>query len=256
MLKDFKKFVVNDVILGGNLIIKDGRYVHDFSLRFKYPTKAYRTINIKRLRSPAELLTKVNVHNGIAEVITIRVTPGKTITKKDKALVKVRDKYLSIREDQDITYVSVIERHHASGSIGRGFVTGLGLRAGAVAQSIAHDTHNIVVVGKNPVDMYVAVNGLSRIGGGIVGVVNGKVIGEVALPIAGLMSDKKFEDLTQDINKIAYALKMLNLSYHAAFMTIALLTLPVIPEIRITARGLVDALEGKLIEPILSLRKL
>ena len=87
MLKDFKKFVVSDVILGGKLIVKDRRYIYDFSSRFKYPVKAYRTINIKKLKSPTELLMEVNVHNGVAEVIAIRVTPGKTITKKDKALV-------------------------------------------------------------------------------------------------------------------------------------------------------------------------
>ena len=75
----------------------------------------------------------------------------------------MRNRYLIIREDQDISYISVIERHHASGSIGWGFVIGLDLRTGAVAQSIAHDTHNVVVVGKNPEDMYVAVNELSRI---------------------------------------------------------------------------------------------
>ncbi len=255
LLKNFRKFIVSDVILGGQYVVKDGRYVYDYGPKFKYPDKVYKTINMNKLKSPNELLMKVNVTKGLAEVIAVRVIPGKTLTKKEKVIVKVDDGYLHVNGGEDVAYVSVIERHHATGNIGKGFVVGLGMRDGALAQSIAHDTHNIVVVGKDPKDMYKAVTELARLGGGMVCVANGRVVGKVPLPIAGLMSDKVFEELVNEVEGFINALKRLNLSYRAVFMTVALLTLPVIPEVRVTDRGLVDVIEGKFLDPIVNIRE-
>ncbi|MCD6428449.1 MAG: adenine deaminase [Desulfurococcales archaeon] len=256
LLKNFRKFIVSDVILGGQYVVKDGRHVYDYGPKFKYPDRVYKTVNINKskLKSPNELLMKVNIAKGLAEVIAVRVIPGKTVTKKERVTVKVDGGYLYIC-DGDVAYVSVVERHHATGNIGRGFVVGLGMKEGALAQSIAHDTHNIVAVGKDPKDMYKAVTELARLGGGMVCVTNGRVIGRVSLPIAGLMSDKVFEDLVNELEEFIDALRRLNLSYHAVFMTVALLTLPVIPEVRVTDKGLVDVIEGKFLDPIISIRE-
>ncbi|RLG77311.1 MAG: adenine deaminase [Thermoprotei archaeon] len=255
LLKNFRRFIVSDVILGGQYVVKDGKYIYDHGPKFKYPAKAYKTINIGKLKSPNELLIKVNVVKGLAEVIAVRVIPGKTVTKKDRVKVKVDGGYLRVSSDEDVAYVGVIERHHATGNIGKGFVVGLGMKDGALAQSIAHDTHNIVVVGKDPRDMYKAVTELTRLGGGMVCVINGRVVGKVSLPIAGLMSDKVFEEVVSEVEEFIDALRRLNLSYHAVFMTVALLTLPVIPEVRVTDKGLVDVIEGKFLDPIVSVRE-
>jgi len=254
LLKNFRRFIVSDVILGGQCVVKDGKYIYDHRPKFKYPDKAYKTININKLRSPDELLMKVNVTRGHAEVIAVRVIPGKTLTKKEKVVVKVDKGYLYV-DDEDVAYICVIERHHATGNIGKGFVVGLGMKYGALAQSIAHDTHNIVVVGKDPEDMYRAVIELAHLGGGMVCTANGRVIGKVPLPIAGLMSDKTFEELVDEVEDFIDALKRLNLSYHAVFMTVALLTLPVIPEVRVTDKGLVDVIEGKFLDPIIGIKE-
>ena len=128
ILNDFKEFKVSEVIMEGQLLIKNGKFPRGLGPRFKYPDKVYKTINMRKLESPSDLLIRVGVDAGVAEVIAIRVVPGKTVTRRDRVLVKVRNKYLRVTESQDISHVCVIERHHATGGTGRRFVTGLSLR--------------------------------------------------------------------------------------------------------------------------------
>ena len=124
-----------------------------------------------------------------------------------------------------------------------GFVKGFGLQSGAVASTVAHDSHNLLVVGMDDGDMVVAANTLAEAGGGMVVVKDGKVLAILPLPIAGLMSDEPVEEVQSNVDRLAQAWKALGCRLASPFMTMALLSLPVIPELRITNRGLVDVTE-------------
>ena len=149
--------------------------------------------------------------------------------------------------DKGIVKVAVAERHKRAGNIFVGFVEGFGLKKGAVATSVAHDSHNITVIGVSDSDMAMVVNALSDVGCGIVAVQNGKTLGLVELPIAGLMSDERPEIVCGKIEGLQKALETLGCTIESPFMSLSLLALPVLPELRITDEGLEDVKEFKFI---------
>ena len=140
----------------------------------------------------------------------------------------------------DILKVAVLGRHSRHGSVGHGFVNGFGIRRGAIASSVGHDSHNVCVIGCNDSDMAAAVNRLIEIKGGFVAAVDGKVMAELALPVAGLMSDRPFEEVEQGLRKLRSAVSAMGTTLHEPFLQMAFLALPVIPHLRITDKGLVD----------------
>ncbi len=250
LLKDFRQFKVRDVIVNGDIAVIDGKYSIKEERRFKYPDYVYRTVNVKSKVKPEDLTLRIEgIKRGYAKILAVKVVVGKAITRKEVVKVGIEDGLLKLTGDQ--LYAAVIERHHATGNIGKGIILGLNLASGAIAQTIAHDVHNIIVVGRNPDDMAVAVNRLIDVGGGMVVVVNERVLSEVRLPIAGLMSDKPYEEIVKELKDYVKTLSNLNVNFRSVFMTISLLSLPVIPEIRITDKGVVDVLEGKIINPVL-----
>jgi adenine deaminase len=142
--------------------------------------------------------------------------------------------------EADVIKVAVIERHGKNGNIGKSFVKGFGLKRGAIASSVGHDSHNITVVGATDAEMAVAVNRLIAIGGGFV-VANGtQVTAELALPIAGLMSLQSFETVSEKLRHLRDAAKALGCTLPEPFLQVAFLALPVIPHLKITDRGLFD----------------
>ena len=142
--------------------------------------------------------------------------------------------------ERDLAKVAVIERHHATGRMGVGLVRGFGLRAGAFASTVAHDAHNLVVVGVSDEDMAACVARLQEIGGGIVVARDGGVRGELALPVAGLMSDQPVEEVVERLEALQAMLRDQGVVDAAPFMTLSFLALSVIPSLKITDRGLVD----------------
>lgn len=141
---------------------------------------------------------------------------------------------------QDVIKVAVVERHGINGNIGRGFVHGFGLKQGAVGSTVGHDSHNICVVGVDDADMAIAVNHIREIGGGFVVVRDGKVLAELALPIAGLMSDQIFETVRTKLVGLRAAAKSLGTVLAEPFLQVAFLPLPVIPHLKISERGMID----------------
>lgn len=145
---------------------------------------------------------------------------------------------------QDIARIAVLERHRATGRIGLGYVTGFGLERGAIASTVAHDAHNIMVVGakdsSGPPDMAFAVNRLAEIGGGQIVVLNGRIIAEVALPLGGLMSDRPLDDVADGLESVVRGATALGITLPAPFMALSFLGLSVIPDLRITDHGLID----------------
>jgi adenine deaminase len=142
--------------------------------------------------------------------------------------------------DQDAVKVTVIERHGKTGGIATGFVHGFGMKQGAIASSVGHDSHNLCVVGVDAASMAAAANRLIEIGGGFAVADGGAVTAELALPVAGLMSDQPFETVRHGLEDLRAAAKALGVVLAEPFLQVAFLTLPVIPHLKITDKGLVD----------------
>jgi adenine deaminase len=148
---------------------------------------------------------------------------------------------LEVEPDADLAHAAVVERHRATGRVGRGYVTGFGLARGALASTVAHDAHNVVVVGRSGEDMHTAVARLAEIGGGQVAVLDGAVLAEVPLPLAGLMSDRSAAEVSAQIEALnRAAAERLGTTVPEPFMQLSFIALSVIPQLRLTDGGLVD----------------
>jgi adenine deaminase len=170
----------------------------------------------------------------------IGIIPGKILTERLEAHLPFRGGLRHADPEHDLLKICVLERHGRNGNIGRGFVKGFGFRRGALASSVGHDSHNICVVGAGDEDMAVAVNRLLELGGGFVAVQNGRVLAELALPFAGLMSLEPFEVVRRDLYTLRAAVEAMGCLLAEPFLHLAFLALPVIPHLKITDFGLVD----------------
>jgi adenine deaminase len=177
----------------------------------------------------------------------IEIIPGQIITRQCIAEVSIA-KDLAVSDTvRDILKIAVIERHTGSGNMGKGFVKGFGIKKGAIASSVAHDSHNIIVVGANDDDMLIAVKALVNSGGGLAAVCNNKVLAAIPLPIAGLMSFEPVHDLRDQLERLLDVTKGFGSLITDPFMTLSFLALPVIPELKITDKGLVDVTQFKIV---------
>ena len=174
------------------------------------------------------------------ETSVIGVLPGKIITEHRRFRMPVDGNQTTVDFERDILKVAVIERHGKNGNHANGFVQGFGLKKGAIASTVGHDSHNICVVGANDEDMAIAANRLSDINGGFVVVEDGKVTGEIALPVAGLMSLEPYEEVRDTLHHLRQAAFALGATLEEPFLQLAFLPLPVIPHLKISDRGLVD----------------
>ncbi len=187
----------------------------------------------------------VKAQKGKARVIG--VVPGQLITRQLMVSLKSKDGLAVSDIRRDILKIAVIERHTASGNVGLGFVRGFGLRSGALASSVAHDSHNIIVVGTNDEDMMTAAIEVARLGGGQVVVDQERVKAALPLPIAGLISPKPLSEVRRAITGLNKAAHDLGCPLKDPFMTLSFMALPPIPALKITDRGLVDAFEFKIV---------
>jgi adenine deaminase len=177
----------------------------------------------------------------------IEVVPGQIVTRKRNLKVKTVNGKVVPDTDRDILKLVVAERHRATGNIGKGMVTGFGLKKGALASSVAHDSHNIVVVGTSDEDILAAIREVERLQGGLAAVSNGQVMASLGLPIAGLLSDEPLETVVAQQGKLEQIARELSARLPSPFATLSFLALPVIPELKLTDLGLVDVTEFKLI---------
>ncbi|MBF0204017.1 MAG: hypothetical protein HQK67_06810 [Desulfamplus sp.] len=150
--------------------------------------------------------------------------------------------------NRDMLKIAVIERYSGKSGMAKGFVTGFGLSKGAIASTVAHDSHNIIVVGTNDNDMIFAVKAVKHMGGGFAVVCERKLLASLALPVAGLMSHEPLEQVNILMKKVVEAAQSLGSKLHDPFMTLGFLALPVIPSLKITDRGLVDVEKFQLVE--------
>jgi adenine deaminase len=176
----------------------------------------------------------------LAKVRVIEVIPERVGTLECHLELPVVDGRIEADPAQDTLKAFVFERHHDTGSFGAGFVKGFGIKNGALASTVAHDAHNLLVLGSNDADMALAANTLIASGGGMVAVQDGKVLGHVALPIAGLMDDLSAVEMAKKVAALEGAWQTMGCSMGSPFMTMALIPLACLPELRLTNRGLVD----------------
>ena len=229
------------VYKSGQLVCTDGVVV-DIP-KTVIPPEVMNTINIKGIRKED---LKIPMNGNMANVIGI--VPYQVVTKHFKLQVAVKNGEVISDIENDILKLAVFERHHGTGNVGLGLVKGLGLKSGAIASSIAHDSHNIIVAGTNDTDMILAVEEISRIGGGIVIVENGSILSCFPLPIAGLMTDlpaQEVADKQAELREISHSLGVY--SFINPFLTLSFCSLPVIPALKLTDQGLVLVATGKYI---------
>ncbi len=236
ILEDLESFRVREVYKDGSLVARDGKILVQAG---QNPGKAVRdTVRISPVK-PEKF--RMVLETDLARVI--RILPHSIVT--ESAVRKVdRDNEgcFALNPHLDILKMAVIERHGGKGHIGLGLVENYRMKGGAIASSIAHDSHNLIVVGDSDEDMALAVNSLIESGGGICVVSKGKVLGKLDLPIAGLMSDKSAEEVSTTLEgMLETAREHLGVNKDLdPFMTLAFMALPVIPELKLTDEGLFD----------------
>jgi adenine deaminase len=177
----------------------------------------------------------------------IEIIPGQLLTNCVGRPPQAHGGRAGADPNTDLAKIAVIERHHATGRIGLGFVTGFGLKKGAFASTVAHDAHNVVVVGMDDDDMTMCAHRLQVIGGGIVVAAGNQVLAELPLAVAGLLSEEPFETVVERLDAAHAALASLGVGIEAPFMTLSFLALSVIPKLKITDRGLIDVDEFALV---------
>ncbi|HEV2141372.1 MAG TPA: adenine deaminase [Candidatus Dormibacteraeota bacterium] len=182
----------------------------------------------------------LTVRGPARHIRVMRVIPGQLVTGNEVIEPSTHDGELVADPKRDLVKIAVIERHHATGRVGVGFATNVGLRAGAFASTVAHDAHNVIVLGVDDADMLLCVRRLAEIGGGVVVADHGEVKGELALPVAGLMSDAPLGAVHEELLGLEKILRSKGVTWDAPFMCLSFLALSVIPELKITDRGLVD----------------
>jgi adenine deaminase len=230
VLDDLEDFRPARVYKDGRLVASGGR-AEPFD-RAPIPERVRSTMRAAPLGDDAFAIPAA------ARVRVIETIPGQLITHAREEEPAIRDG--QVVADDERAKIAVIERHHATGRIGLGLVRGFGLREGAFASTVAHDAHNLVVVGVSDADMRACVERLQEVGGGIAVARGGEVRGELPLPVAGLLSDEPFEEVAERLEQLQAMLAEQGVGDEAPFMTLSFLALSVIPSLKITDRGLVD----------------
>lgn len=237
-LEDFKPTIV---IKNGNIVAKDGHLV--INIEKKKFSSLRGTVNVRWLEKE-DLRIKAKSD----KVRAIEVKDGQLVTKSVNAKINVIDGFAQSNVDDDILKILVIERHKASGNIGKGFVKGFGIKKGAIASTVAHDSHNMIVIGTNDDDMLKAIKELVKSQGGKVIVKDNDVVAKLDLPIAGLMSEDYSDDFLSKYNELKKGEKIIGCTLEEPFMTMSFLSLSVIPELKLTDKGLMDVVKNKFTE--------
>ncbi len=247
-MDDLNTFKVESVYKEGKLVAQDGKLLVDA------PTVTYTGVTgTVHIGSITENDLRIPGRPGLIEVIGIE--PGQITTRHLREEAQVRDGEIVADPSRDLLKLVVIERHHASGSVGLGMVKGFGLRKGALASSVAHDAHNLVIAGTNDGDILRAARILEEMGGGFACVVDGEVHASVPLPYGGLVSPLPAAELVQQLHTLDTAAAELGCKLDHPCMTLSFLSLSVIPSLKLTNKGLIDVESFRLV-PLQGLNRL
>jgi len=232
---DLKKFSIRQVYKKGVLVAEDGRYLGRTPAKIGLPRS---TMNLRY--QPGDFRVRAG---GGKKIKVIEIVPQQIVTRTAIVTPKVEDGEVVADTRRDILKLVVVARHRATGNVGVGFVRGFKLKTGALASTVAHDAHNVVVVGATDGDILMAIDELARLQGGQVAVANGKVQARLGLPIAGLVSDRPLAEVIKGIEDLNVAARALGCELTAPFMTLSFLSLSPIPELKLTDQGLIDAVK-------------
>jgi adenine deaminase len=257
LLDDLESFTISHVFLDGNevgsvdTIRNDCNHFGVKNLPSFSSVLQENSMHIKNLENPnmfaiyadpdaAAVSSSSSSSSSLLQVIG--VVPGQIITQKRTLQPSIDGKYEVVTDpSRDLAKLAVIERHHRTGNVGLGFVQGLGLQRGAIASSVAHDSHNLIVAGMNNTDMLTAAKHISDIGGGLSIACDNEIIASLPLPIAGLISDLPIESVISHLGALNEAcVKLGSNVVRDPFMLLSFLALPVIPSLKLTDKGLVD----------------
>ncbi|MBM3300170.1 MAG: adenine deaminase, partial [Deltaproteobacteria bacterium] len=239
ILDDLANLTANRVYQGGRLVAHNGTIAVPCEAgRAKLP--ASMNVNWNKVRD-------LTIEALGATVKIIQVVPGQIVTKRLIEEAPIRDGRVVTNPDRDILKIAVIERHYGTGAYAVGLIRGFGLKSGAMASSVAHDAHNIIVVGESDADMLAAAHEVAGIGGGMVVVNNGSLCATLALPIAGLMSEAGIEQVDKELAEVVRAAKELGCELENPFATLSFMALTPIPELKLTDQGLFDSVNFKFV---------
>lgn len=233
---------VTRTIIDGEVVAEGGRALFDCE-PYVFPEWVTHSMHLGRQIAPETFA--VAAPEGAADGSSVKVRameiiPGRVGTFEAHVDLQVVDGKLESDLSQDVLKTFVFERHHETGTFGVGFTKGFGITRGAMASTVAHDAHNLLVVGTNDADMALAANTLAECGGGMVVVADGEILGLVELPIAGLMADLSAEEMSSKVSALEDTWAQIGCTMPSPFMTMALIPLACLPELRLTNRGLVD----------------
>lgn len=234
VFNSFQDMKIERVYYGGTRVVYRGKLEPDNHERSRPPIR--NTINVDW--SKVDLRVRAEPNATTLRIIGLVRDQIVTTEEMDRALVQ--EGLVVADPSRDILKMAVIERHHATGNVGLGFVRGFKLKSGAIGSSVGHDSHNILVVGANDDDMLSAARAIASMQGGFVAVDKGQVLGRVPLPIAGLMSEQPIERVRGELDHLNAATRKLGCDLETPFMALSFLALPVIPDLKLTDKGLVD----------------
>ncbi|MDE2860871.1 MAG: adenine deaminase [Chloroflexota bacterium] len=244
VLRDLDTLDIAEAYYRGELVARDGQAMFRSSLPSNEWIK--RTVNVREFD-----VESLSLAAGTSETFpVIEIVPGQIVTRRRDERPSRSNGSIVADPDRDLLKLVVVERHKATGNIGVGLVGGFGLRRGALATSVAHDSHNIVVVGVDDSDIYAAVKEVERNQGGLCVVAGGEVLASLPLPIAGLLSPEPLEMVAAKLEELERLARELGCSVNSPFSVLSFLALPVIPELKLTDMGLVDVMAGRLLERV------
>jgi adenine deaminase len=238
VVDDLEKFDVRRVYKKGALVAEDGKYLGPASAPTEQPRS---TMNLS-YRAPGDF----EVRGPAKKIRVIEIVPHQIVTKEVLETPTMIGGQIVSDPERDILKLVVVERHRATGNVGVGFVRGFALKRGAIGSTVAHDAHNVVVVGVTDADIVAAIRALEEMHGGQVVVADGKIDASLPLPIAGLVSDQPLEFVIAKIAELKSAAARLGSTLDAPLMSLSFLSLSPIPALKLTDQGLVDAVNLKL----------
>ncbi len=243
-------FRVLKTIAGGRLVAEDRKPAEPVEIP-EHPPIARNTFRPKAPATAGDLVVPAREGAKEASVHFMRTLPWIPITEGDETTLPVVDGHVGADTAQDVLHVAVVERHHATGNVGKAFIGGFGLERGAMASSVAHDNHNVVVMGVDPEDMALAVRRVVELDGGIVLADDGRVVGEMALPLFGLLTDIDARTLAEDRQALLDKAREMGCTVPEPFMFLSFITLAGIPQFAVTDKGYIDCRRQTVVEPIL-----
>jgi len=226
----------------GRLVAQDGKSM--FASTMPANQVMTRTMRVK----PFSVADLALATGGAGTFPVIEIVPGQIVTRRLDQRPSHSNGMAVTDPGSDLLKLVVVERHHATGNIGIGLVKGFGLKKGAIATSVAHDSHNIVVAGVSDDDIYTAIKEVEGNQGGLTVVADGKILASLPLPIAGLLSQEPLETVAAKIKELEQMANNLGCKAPSPFSVLSFLALPVIPELKLTDMGLVDVMAGEFVE--------